>query len=331
MLVQRTSCSRDLATYQRRNSGKRRHHLGSTLLTTRHLFHLLLIKDQEHTVLRKLRTQHTIATMATQAMPGRSRDVHHGASNSISHSYPPLPGSPTLTNPDMILPDYDDDDDNHSDSPGARSRSPLTMWQNTQATATSFHLPQQESFVAGPTGITSPTTPIIYGNGTMLSDIGEVTEVESSVGVGVRRAPSLYSDQSDDEGMIQAATAIGGKGVAKKLQVMTRERRGSAESTSTITTQQEARGAFAEFDDSMSMDDSNFQGDDEESVADSFADDGAYGETPANRHNIQTAGSDKFSTNSISKRAEQILANAKRRLTVRHHATMQPSYDVEVC
>ena len=98
--------------------------------------------------------------------------------------YGPVPGSPTLTNPDMILPDYE-----IPDSPGNRLHSPLELWNDPNIGRMDFQLPPQ-NYGAGAMG---PSTPIIYGNGTMLSDIGEVTEVESTVGPGSRRTSSRYS------------------------------------------------------------------------------------------------------------------------------------------
>lgn len=219
-------------------------------------------------------------------------------------AYPPQPGSPTLTNPDMILPDYDE-----SDSFDPRSQSPMSTWKTPNPSDLNFHLPRQSNFPPVPV---NPTTPIIYGNGTMLSDIGEVTEAESTIGRGSRRVSSHYSNCSDDDSPLQPAPKIV-QGMAKRAHITNRERRASIDSTSTITTQ-EHKAQFGEIDDLESVGDSNFQGDDEESMASSFVDDAYHS---AIGKGVAPAG-DRFSTNSISTRAEQILANAKRRLTVRH-------------
>ncbi|KAK6851062.1 hypothetical protein PG987_000696 [Apiospora arundinis] len=124
--------------------------------------------------------------MAMQAVTDVSKDRSHGKSGSTSsaHSipYPSMPASPTLTNPEMILPDYD---------PGRNL--PLMMWK----TANGFDMNQFDlGAPAFPAAPITPTTPIIYGNGTMLSDIGEVTENESTAGgPGARRASSVCSLQ----------------------------------------------------------------------------------------------------------------------------------------
>lgn len=236
-----------------------------------------------------------------------------------------LPASPTLTNPDMILPDYDYD----CASPD-RDRLPPAIWKDNQPPDMQFSLGSQ-GFVAGPV---TPTTPIIYGNGTMLSDIGEVTEVESTIG----KPPSPQSRRLSVDSVehiamnshaLRSSPTIGYQGAyegvkerARKMNVE-RERRSSMESTSTITTQ-ERNAIFADFDDAVSVDDSNFQGDDEESTASSYQyDDYEPQAKPVEvplKTRLSTAtlrSEDRYSTASLSKRAEEILANAKRRLTVR--------------
>lgn len=222
-------------------------------------------------------------------------------------SYRPMAGSPTLTNPDMILPDYD-----RADSPSdERSRSPVMLWNNPQIGNMQFQLPPaQMSYMAG-------TTPIIYGNGTMLSDIGEVTEVESVVGKGSRRPSSHLSVLSDDAAALRSSPTMGIPPRFKnKTQAVPRGRRSSLESTSTVTTQGQDGGEFADFDDVVSVDDVNFQGDDEESMASSYVEGTPAQEPNPVRRPERQPTEDRFSTSSLSDRAEQILANAKKRLSV---------------
>ncbi|POR31965.1 Uncharacterized protein TPAR_07821 [Tolypocladium paradoxum] len=223
--------------------------------------------------------------------------------------YRPQPSSPTLTNPDMILPDYDD-----AESLDGRSQSPLLMWNsNTQNANADFHSFPPNTFNSAPLG---PMTPIIYGNGTMLSDIGEVTEVESTVGSLPRHTSPHLSGTGGDGTPLRSSPTMGKKVLKKRTtQNGTRERRLSIESTSTIN-ELERAAPFGDFDDSVSVDDSNFQGDDEESMAESYLEDTSVVK-PGNsaKPSGQGLSEDRFSTNSISKRAEQILANAKRRLT----------------
>lgn len=234
-------------------------------------------------------------------------NVDHDASHGLSHG--PVPGSPTLTNPDMILPDYE-----VPDSPRDRLQSPLELWNDPNIGRMDFQLPPQ-NYGSGPMG---PHTPIIYGNGTMLSDIGEVTEVESTVGPTSRRTSSRYSMRTDD-GETYGSSAIA-KANYRASKILARQRSASVGSNSTITTQ-DHRTNVPDFDDSVSVGDSSFQGDDEESMASSYVE----GTAPRNSHRkgpVQTSndtGDEPYSTNYISERAEQILANAKRRLTVSGH------------
>ena len=218
--------------------------------------------------------------------------------NAMSYpTIPPSPGSPTLTNPDMILPDYDD-----SVSSPDRLHSSLEMWKKAQG-----HDLQFDQFDLSPhafSGPITPTTPIIYGNGTMLSDIGEVTEVESIC--GPRKSGSASQRFNGDlHTMVQDTT--------RRKAHMSRERRASIDSNSTITTL-EPTTTFADFDDTVSVGDSNFQGDDEESVADSYIDDESVQEGPSP---IKDRARLEGDSTALSRRAEQILANAKQRLTVR--------------
>ncbi|SPQ19384.1 dffc3560-c60f-40ad-a336-590107e20f2c [Thermothielavioides terrestris] len=266
------------------------------------------------------------------AMEAANAHYHNGHGQ---QSGPPLPASPTLTNPDMILPDYDDRSDSPDPDMNRASHPSLMMWKNAHDSSTAgpdIH----QMFVAtglagprpyGPAGPVTPTTPIIYGNGTMLSDIGEVTEVESTVGKpsptrtksGIRRPGSPTRIGVNDVARRSSPT-MGSSAVSKKKskQSLTakRERRGSMDSDSTITTQ-DHQGLFADFDDSVSVGDSVFQGDDEESMASSYVE-GTAAVEPARPGVAKPDNVDRlstYSTTSLSRRAEEILANAKRRLT----------------
>ncbi|KAK5628255.1 hypothetical protein RRF57_003970 [Xylaria bambusicola] len=219
--------------------------------------------------------------------------------------YSALPASPTLTNPDMILPEFPDYDDSTMSLDD--SQSPLTAWKNAQAGNLGFDLPA-ESFIAGPI---TPATPIIYGNGTMLSDIGEVTEVESTCGPSRSRSGSTRSELA-----IVTSTALPYEAIKQRIKQsrMAHQRHMSVDSNSTVTAHDQA-GLFVDFDDAVSIDDSNFQGDDEDSVADSYIDDASVQETISPAKDSFDPDDARYST-TLSRRAEQILANAKRRLTV---------------
>jgi hypothetical protein len=186
------------------------------------------------------------------------------------------------------------------------------MWNNAHS-SDDFRDFSQTGYVSGPL---PPTTPIIYGNGTMLSDIGEVTEVESTVGYRPSRGPSGTPGTGSGT-PLRSSPTMGKKTLKKKSHLAKRARRLSIESTSTINTPDGPEATFGDFDDSVSVDDSSFQGDDEESLASEFVDETSV--QPPNGAGTsfsQGLNEDRFSTSLISKRAEEILANAKRRLTV---------------
>lgn len=255
--------------------------------------------------------------MPTYADHG-AQPSHDGSTISISYS--PAPGSPTLTNPDMILPDYDD-----PCSPD-RSESPLTMWRNAQSTDLQYQASLHSPYIAGPA---TPTTPIIYGNGTMLSDIGEVTEVESTPGKPLRStSPHHGSDRrrQDSDGEIDVPHLSKRHDELPKRSKTHRYRSSSVDSNSTVTTMQDHAHHFADFDDAISVDDSNFQGDDEESIAESTAEDMTVRQTKflPQPHGVGLDSDNRHSAVSISERAEEILANAKRRLTVRYSFLFTP-------
>ncbi|KAG5988155.1 hypothetical protein E4U43_004826 [Claviceps pusilla] len=213
----------------------------------------------------------------------------------------------------MILPDYDE-----TESLDDMSHPPSAMWNNAQP-VDAFHdfSTTVSGFMSGSLG---PNTPIIYGNGTMLSDIGEVTEVESTVGYEPSRNSSRLSDTrsgtGDSNTPLRSSPTLAKKTLKKRPHITNRERRLSLESTSTIQTIEVPDGTFGDFDDSISEDDSSFHGDDEESIADEFVYEKSVPmRSVANPPSDDALDEDSSSTISISKRAEQILANAKRRLT----------------
>lgn len=162
----------------------------------------------------------------------------------------------------------------------------------------------------------------------MLSDIGEVTEVESAAGgnslpASPGRFRLVNRNFAETDAVFRSSPTMGETGTAEttvakpRRKATTRERSGSIDSTSTVTTA-ERPNVFGDFDDAVSVGDSSFQGDDEESVAESFADDASVQSA-----RLQPSGNgsglneeNRFSTSSIGRRAELILANAKRRLTV---------------
>ncbi|EGX94034.1 hypothetical protein CCM_02305 [Cordyceps militaris CM01] len=252
--------------------------------------------------------------MATTATPPSVRHARQDSNGSI----PPLrpqASSPTLTNPDMILPDYDD-----------REPLPPSLLQHPSLGWGSVPLNPDDMFdfadVVDSSTAYPQNTPIIYGNGTMLSDIGEVTEVESNVGGPTRQLsgrsnPSRRSNYSDDNLAARRSPPF----MPAQKQLLRRapganpkDNRASIDSAHTILAHHD--GTFADLDDSVSIDDSNFQGDDEDSVAESYLEGHLMPrDALAPKRSDLSINEDRYSTSSISRRAEQILANAKRRLT----------------
>jgi hypothetical protein len=76
---------------------------------------------------------------------------------------------------------------------------------------------------------------------------------------------------------------------------------------------------FKDFDDGVSLDDSNFQGDDEESVMDDNYEDDleiAQAQVISRKEGRLVGNVDMSNSAALSRRAEMILANAKKRLDV---------------
>ncbi|KAF4594617.1 hypothetical protein GQ602_000230 [Ophiocordyceps camponoti-floridani] len=206
------------------------------------------------------------------------------------------PPSPTLTNPDMILPDDG-----------------FSMTRHDFATPAIYRaMPAMPAMPAMSSMSLAPSTPIIYGNGTMLSDIGEVTEVESIASSPPRRFSSLHYSVA-----LNSSPTVGNGTTAKRPSAAYDAHRLSVNSTGTVIEHDAVPALADSLDDCISIGDSSFQGDDEGSVASSFADDWAHHpRDDADAQNpSRSADRDRYSTSSISRRAEQILANAKRRLT----------------
>jgi hypothetical protein len=233
----------------------------------------------------------------------------------MAYSLPALPASPTLTNPDMILPYGEYDSTPSPPQHPYRPPSPGDDWGVSGSGNMQFSI--GPSHVMGPL---TPTTPIIYGNGTMLSDIGEVTEAESTPGRKLPGPAERRMRKQAQNTPLRSSPTIGYDAMLKRVKSGTHERKVSMESTSTVTSEGQSAELFKDFDDGVSVDDSVFQGDDEESVADSYSEEVIASETQRlARREINVGGreEDRNSSAALSRRAEQILLNAKKRLNVR--------------
>ena len=222
------------------------------------------------------------------------------------------PPSPTLTNPDMILP-YGLYEDN---SPPRQSYSGADDdWMAGGAADMQFSIGSAHSL-----GMSTPSTEIMYGNGTMLSDIGEVTEAESNAG-HTRRLPGPAERRmlkQRQNSPLHSSPSLGYDAMMKRAKTGTHQRKISVESASTVRSEGQAAEHFKDFDDGISVDDSVFQGDDEESVADGYAEEIIASETKRLAMAGDTKGGEEDGNSSaaLSRRAEEILLNAKKRLNV---------------
>jgi hypothetical protein len=163
----------------------------------------------------------------------------------------------------------------------------------------------------------------------MLSDIGEVTEAESTPGrklPGPAERRMLKQAQNHGHMRLRSSPTLGMRSsptlgydaVMKRAKTGSHQRSVSIESTSTVTSEGQSAELFKDFDDGISVDDSNFQGDDEESVVDSYSQEVIAQETQrlSRTESIIGAEEDGNSSAALSRRAEQILLNAKKRLNV---------------
>jgi len=155
----------------------------------------------------------------------------------------------------------------------------------------------------------------------MLSDIGEVTEAESTPG---RKIPGpaerrMLKQAQNNNTPIRSSPTVGHESLHKRGKTGNHQRKISIESTSTVTSEGQSAELFRDFDDGVSVDDSVFQGDDEESVADSYTEGVIASETQRLAKKEDNSGKDDDGNSSaaLSRRAEQILLNAKKRLNVR--------------
>jgi hypothetical protein len=117
---------------------------------------------------------------------------------------------------------------------------------------------------------------------------------------------------------MRTSPSTGYDAAMKRTKTGSHQRKVSAESTSTVRSEGHTAEVFKDFDDAASVDDSVFQGDDEGSVADSYTEEIIASETQRLARADEADDGDDSGTSSaaLSRRAEQILQNAKMRLNV---------------
>ncbi len=214
----------------------------------------------------------------------------------------------------MILPYGEYDSTPSPTQRPYRPPSPTDDWRDSRSRDMQFSIGPLHGM-----GPLTPTTPIIYGNGTMLSDIGEVTEAESTQGRKLPGPAERRMRKQAQNTPLRSSPTIGYNAMLKRTKSGTHGRKVSVESTSTVTSEGQPAELFKDFDDGVSVDDSVFQGDDEESVADSYTEEVIASETQRLARKESNIGreEDRNSSAALSRRAEQILLNAKKRLNVR--------------
>lgn len=150
----------------------------------------------------------------------------------------------------------------------------------------------------------------------MLSDIGEVTEAESTPG---RRLPGPAERRmlKQARSPLRSGSSAAHRG-PRRVKPESHGRKVSPEPPSAATEEQQSAVLFGDLDDCVSVDDSNFQGDDEGSVADSYSEEVVAMEIQrlAKLEDSLDRDDDPNSSAALSRRAEQILLNAKKRLNV---------------
>lgn len=213
----------------------------------------------------------------------------------------PLPASPTLTNPDMILPYRELE---------VLSPNLSSLWTGS---AHDFQIS------AGPInsnrGVITPDTPIRYGNGTRLSDIGELTEVEYAPGSQLFEYEKRLSNLSLKKKHLERSSLTHEQEeLIQRVKSRNRVRHISVESMSTV--RDECMEIFKNIDDDVSVDDSVFEGDDEESVVNSDGYDTAELEPQhvMYQEKDQFENKDEYASAILCRRAERELLNAKMRL-----------------
>lgn len=214
--------------------------------------------------------------------------------------------APTLTNPDMILP--------HKEPENSTS---MDLWSDNSNTE---QLSSNDFKISSDLGLIISRTPFVYGAGTTLSDIGEVTEAENT--------PSRRNSASKDKKVTRPSYGIssrklslsnGSESYRKRVDLESHRRQISNESAASVTSNSQSNFIFKDFKDDVSVDDSVFQGDDEESILNSDSDETVAPDKRDSWKRDSWKDWDKYdldecSSAALSRKAEQILQNAKKRL-----------------
>jgi hypothetical protein len=241
---------------------------------------------------------------------------------SAAASPPSLP-SPTLTNPDMILPYNQGYMRTSTPSPPPESTRPPSP--PLAARALNSHPPFAQ-LARPPTGrrAASPmVTPPLesYSAGGLLPDIEEVETTPKaqkprqeiwrrpdSRSPPLASSPTLEFTPSQHRGHYSSAFAGSGR---------------RPSNTISVTSEESSLNSFENFDDAFSVDEDGIFPDDDEELSGSASEGHGYQKPNGVGNGADVNGSyrderDKLSHVALSRRAERILASAKRRLDVGH-------------
>ncbi|TQS35857.1 hypothetical protein Golomagni_03710 [Golovinomyces magnicellulatus] len=213
----------------------------------------------------------------------------------------PLTASPTLTNPDMILP-YSDEETSVSTS----------SWKNNR---NGFGYDTNDNNFSPAASLITPRTPIFYGTGTILSDIGEVTEAEgTSIGQKNEFIEKKISRHPQYNSPVRSSPKNTHEAFRERAKVESHRRHLSNQSMSTVASDETCTHVFKHIEENLTFDDISFQGDDEESALDTDSDDTTSSEVRRSWKECVKFDINDQSSSALSRRAEKILLNAKRRL-----------------
>ncbi|RKF62976.1 hypothetical protein OnM2_029074 [Erysiphe neolycopersici] len=228
-------------------------------------------------------------------------DVPAKTTNSIPIPNTDVQLAPTLTNPDMILP--------HEETENSTS---MGLWSDN---SNAEQFASNDFKISSDLGLIISRTPFVYGAGTILSDIGEVTEAENipsmtkSASIDKKVSRHSYSNSGK-----RSSLTNGSESYRYRVDLGNHRRRISNESAASVTSNKQTNFMFQDFKDDVSVDDSVFQGDDEESILNSDSDETVAPDRRDSWKEWDKYNFDECSSTILSRKAEQILQSAKKRL-----------------
>lgn len=220
----------------------------------------------------------------------------------LPDSMPAGGGSPTLTNPDMILPYFENQHDgNHFPDSSYETQNLSSSQRISPLSNESSEMIKGGTVVPSrPRKKISPPRNLLayegYEHGAPLSDIGEE-----------ETTPRSRRTRSRSRSPIESSAIASHFAAAQKL--FNDARLGHISRAETDAERWEDFGSRLQ---------GNDEGGDEEDAGEGSLDGTETGET-GQKDSLGSVGDDEMFSNALSRRAEEILANAKKRLTVSKH------------